>query len=221
MATMTAKKAQAKKASKKTSTKKATVKMPAIVQYSDNIDDENEGTHNDAGMFNSKLYQSFVAGKPRDDRSCQDMLSDAMKLATHDADKKTDIRSLAAVAGENGLDLNARWGKLNPGQQRMNLGNCLRNHLNRGGIVYVASKAFCNDKKGELSNVTVKAFYDARDAKVVKAAAKKAAGRKAEAVKIAAKGRQPKTDNAAYIKWLGAKKDNKASRTEYNEVIAA
>lgn len=42
-----------------------------------------------------------------------------------------DLERLAEVGRQNNIDVAARWGHLNPGQQRMNLGNVLRGKVNR------------------------------------------------------------------------------------------
>lgn len=47
----------------------------------------------------------------------------------------------AQVATQNGVDF-GRWSHLNPGQQRMNLGNVLRGKLRRGEQVRVLDETF-------------------------------------------------------------------------------
>lgn len=51
---------------------------------------------------------------------------------------RVDVAMLNAIGAENGIDVQARWGMRNVGQQRMNLGNVLRGMLQRGEKVVIA-----------------------------------------------------------------------------------
>lgn len=45
---------------------------------------------------------------------------------------KSGTLSLVALGELNNVDVQSRWGARNPGMQRMNLGNVLRNRIKRG-----------------------------------------------------------------------------------------
>lgn len=55
---------------------------------------------------------------------------------------KMDYAKLLEVATANGIDVRARWAHLNPGQQRMNLGNVLRGVFRNGTPVIVGDQVF-------------------------------------------------------------------------------
>lgn len=55
---------------------------------------------------------------------------------------KIDTAKLVAVGAANGIDVNTRWGHLNVGQQRMNLGNVLRGRRKRGEKVVIGKTVF-------------------------------------------------------------------------------
>jgi hypothetical protein len=55
-----------------------------------------------------------------------------------------DLRTLHSIARENNVDP-GRWALLNPGQQRMNLGNVLRGRLRRGDKITVAGRDYTKE----------------------------------------------------------------------------
>lgn len=60
------------------------------------------------------------------------ILADKLKTKTG-----TDMNRMIAIGTANGIDVVERWGHLNVGQQRMNMGNVLRQRLVRGEYVVV------------------------------------------------------------------------------------
>jgi len=118
------------KKTRKTTSKKTPATKPVAV-----ADDANTSTKSIVPKNYKELY-----GKAG---NCGDELAAALKEAVaHDAGKdgKTpkgiDEKKMAAVAKANSIDM-GRWSGLNIGQQRMNLGNVLRNRLKRGEFVQV------------------------------------------------------------------------------------
>lgn len=71
--------------------------------------------------------------------SCGDELSDALKEATATKDG-TSQEAVVRIGDQNGIDVLGKWGHLNLGQMRMNLGNVLRARLKRGEFVQVDEK---------------------------------------------------------------------------------
>lgn len=83
-------------------------------------------------------------------KDCGDDVSAAIKDATHVKSKQSgkveaSPFALAKVAKQNGIDLEARWGHLNGGMQRMNLGSVLRAAVKRGDKVTIGKKVFNKD----------------------------------------------------------------------------
>jgi hypothetical protein len=107
---------------------------------------------------------------------------------------------LVEVGLANDIDVAERWGHLNVGMQRMNLGNCLRGRANKGlGVVigdFVVEAIEVDDEKPAK-----KAKAPAKKAPAKKPAAKKAPAKKAPAKKAPAK--------KAPAKKAGAKKSVK------------
>jgi hypothetical protein len=57
----------------------------------------------------------------------------------------TDLVKLRQIGTQNGIDVESRWGHLNVGQQRMNLGNVLRNRLKNAERVVIGTEVW-NDE---------------------------------------------------------------------------
>jgi hypothetical protein len=88
------------------------------------------------GSIVPKRYKDQYAAH---DGLCGDELSFRLTEAVSAQDKEgrriVDPAKLRAVAARNGIDIDARWGSRNVGQQRMNLGNVLRARQKRGEAV--------------------------------------------------------------------------------------
>jgi hypothetical protein len=63
--------------------------------------------------------------------TCGDELASWLTSATM-TPTGVDLVALRSIASLNGIDAEARWGHLNPGMQRMNLGNVLRQMVKTG-----------------------------------------------------------------------------------------
>jgi hypothetical protein len=70
-----------------------------------------------------------------------DGLALALRAAVLGSNRRIDPAKPAAVAAENGLSLDA-WSRLNPGMQRMGLGNVLRARVRRGETVLIDGQPF-------------------------------------------------------------------------------
>lgn len=118
-----------KAVAKAPATKRSVRKQAAPVEQ---IEDEEE-----------KVSRSIVPAKyrqryqPHDDR-CGDELAERISDAICSPDEKGRMRvdeaKLAKLAEANGLDA-SKWAHLNPGHQRMCLGNCLRAKARKGESV--------------------------------------------------------------------------------------
>ena len=71
--------------------------------------------------------------------SCGDTLSEKLAKVCQTKEGKVDLKKIAAVKKENGIE-DSRWLNLNPGMQRMNLGNVLRGILRSDGKIKLAGK---------------------------------------------------------------------------------
>ena len=140
-----------------------------------------------------KDYYRKLYGKGN---SCGDELAAALKAATTGEDGKTDANKLVKVGNRNGIDVPTRWGHLNVGQIRMNLGNVLRAMANRGESIEIPD-VVVNNPVNHCS-LTIDINEKGRQ-KALKNSGSKAA-------------------IAHYEGWLEAngKDDSKASRIEFN-----
>ncbi len=90
------------------------------------------------------------------EQTCADDVANALKAATSTTTKtakgkdKTvvDYTKLLEVGTQNGVDVEARWGGLNIGMRRMNLGNVLRGKINNGEKVKIGKQTFKGEKEG-------------------------------------------------------------------------
>lgn len=85
-----------------------------------------------------------AAGHPD---NCGDAMARALTEATVEVDAlgkpHASTALMAEVADDNGIsDVFSRWSHLNPGQQRMNLGNVLRGMQKRGKTITVGTEEF-------------------------------------------------------------------------------
>lgn len=76
-------------------------------------------------------------------QSCDDEVAEAFKTTRFD---------LVKVAEDNGLDLMEKWGHLNPGQRRMNLGNVLRGRAKRGEYVKIGQNVWNKEMKAKVAS---------------------------------------------------------------------
>jgi hypothetical protein len=72
-----------------------------------------------------KRWQQEYARRPLKG-TCSDPLAYALAELTNGLKGDQLKGAVAEIASWNGIDAATRWGHLNPGMQRMNLGNCLR-----------------------------------------------------------------------------------------------
>lgn len=115
-------------------------------EVAQNTATENTVTENTAAT-EPKASKSIVPLKFKErykanDGNCGDGMASAFDAAVKDGKGKTDPELLAKVAAANGIDLAGRWGKLNLGQQRMNLGNVLRTRARKGETVTIGETVF-------------------------------------------------------------------------------
>lgn len=66
--------------------------------------------------------------------TCGDELASWLTSATM-TPTGVNLGALRFIGSLNGIDVEKRWGHLNPGMQRMNLGNVLRNKAKLGGTI--------------------------------------------------------------------------------------
>lgn len=99
-----------------------------------------------ARVSNSIVPEKFKKRYGKD-HNCGDELASVMRDACNDKKGKCDERKLAEVMAQNSI-AGDRWAGLNLGQQRMNLGNVLRNRLKNGEFVQVGEIKF-NDGAAE------------------------------------------------------------------------
>lgn len=86
---------------------------------------------------NTKTTASVVKAEYRkeyEDGSCGDALSKRLKQHITNADGKTDLAKLRALAERNGV-WSASYANLNPGMVRMNCGNRLRKIVRDGNKI--------------------------------------------------------------------------------------
>jgi len=119
-----------------------------------------------------RLEMSEEGAKKKKD--CGDDVSAAIKDATHVKSKQSgkieaSPFALTKVAKQNGIDLEDRWGHLNNGQQRMNLGSVLRAAVKRGDKVTIGKKVFNKDGVKFDPNKKPKRVRKAAPAKAAKA----------------------------------------------------
>lgn len=113
-----------------------------ITAATENTAPENTAAEAEVKKSNSIVPLKFKARYKEHDGNCGDGMAEAFAEAVKDGKGKTDPELLAKVAAANGIDLQARWGKLNLGQQRMNLGNVLRTRARKGEKVVVGETTF-------------------------------------------------------------------------------
>jgi hypothetical protein len=144
--------------------------------------EEAEGDGEGRSVVKRKYKQAY---KPHDDTSGDDF-SQAF-IAAAESDGRLDMDALAGIAKANGLDL-GRWSHLNPGMQRMNLGNVLRGMQRKGTTVVIGKLKFEGLPQPEKPAKTPKAAKPAKAPKAEKkSTAKKSTAKKSTAKKPAAK----------------------------------
>lgn len=129
----TTRKASRKAVARAPQTKRSVRKQAALVEQ---IEDEEEKVSR--SIVPAKYRQRY---RPHDDR-CGDELAERISDAICSPDEKGRMRvdeaKLAKLAEANGLDA-SKWAHLNPGHQRMCLGNRLRAKARKGvEIVWTA-----------------------------------------------------------------------------------
>jgi len=82
--------------------------------------------------------------------SCGDEMADAFATLVK-TKQGTDLAKLREIGLQNGIDVESRWGHLNVGQQRMNLGNVLRNRLKNAEKVMIGKDVWNDDKLDEAA----------------------------------------------------------------------
>ena len=85
-------------------------------------------------IVKNKYKKRYQQNKNR----CGDELSEVLSGATIGENKKIDLDKLIEIGKDNGVDVNERWGHLNNGMIRMNLGNFLRNCIKKGVSIHIA-----------------------------------------------------------------------------------
>ena len=106
----------------------------------DPADDELEAANDELDAEDEKKF-NVVPKKYRDEYKargdascCCDSFSRVFKEATSNG-KATDVIALGHIGNLNDIDIEAKWGKLNVGMRRMNLGNMLRTRLKKVGVI--------------------------------------------------------------------------------------
>ncbi len=82
--------------------------------------------------------------------SCGDEMADAF-AALVKTKQGTDLAKLREIGHQNGIDVESRWGHLNVGQQRMNLGNVLRNRLKNAEKVVIGKDVWNDEALAEVA----------------------------------------------------------------------
>ena len=75
-----------------------------------------------------------------------DQISKLLASSVKDDKGKVDAKKLAEVGKANKLDVAKRWGHLNIGMRRMNLGNVLRARVVAGDHVVIGAETFNAEK---------------------------------------------------------------------------
>lgn len=93
---------------------------------------------------------SYKARYKQYGNSCGDEMADAFASLVKTS-KGTDLAKLRQIGEQNGIDVESRWGHLNVGQQRMNLGNVLRNRLKNAERVVVGDQVWNDEALAEAA----------------------------------------------------------------------
>ena len=136
------------------------------------------------------------------ERSCGDDIAGALRQYVEESDNSREA-TVVEVGSANGIDVNNRWGHLNPGMQRMNLGNCLRGMANKGQRVVIGTFVVTAVEGAEKAK---KKPGKAKQAAPKKAAAKKTPAKKAAAPKKAKAAKKAPAKKAAPKKAAAKKK---------------
>lgn len=116
------------------------IRAQHAIENGEDVDDEN-----DEPASRSIVPPRYKVAYRKFHDTCGDAYIAAFELATHDEDGKLDLNALHSVAKANGVDP-SRWAKLNPGQQRMCIGNVLRGLQAHGTDVKIGSETFAGTK---------------------------------------------------------------------------
>ena len=129
---------KAKATAKKAPKKKTPAKKAPAKRKSDDDGEEGEGqVHNVVPPKYREQYKEHNS-------SCGDDVAEVFKKAC--ADVEDLPAKLAEIGDANDVDVASRWGHLNNGMQRMNLGNVLRARVKNGKRVVIGSKVWKEKK---------------------------------------------------------------------------
>ncbi len=99
------------------------------------------GTEAEATAKAAKRTGTVVPQKYKDKygklQSCGD---DLVSFLLRSWGEKTDLEMVKATGIENGI-WNERWERLNPGMQRMNLGNRMRTRVREGAVLQIVTRS--------------------------------------------------------------------------------
>lgn len=100
-------------------------------EIEDLADEMEDGEQEEARVTKTivaKKWQAEYAKRPLKG-TCSDGLAYTLKSLLNDEKGNVIISRVIALGWANGIDVEFRWGRLNPGQMRMNLGNALRHMI--------------------------------------------------------------------------------------------